>query len=141
MPLIYRAMIVDGDGRPKVAPTSRGLGVRVPPAAKPDITPDAAGLVKPGTGGMSVSPNWRDLPYWLIPARLSHLVYGAIGRDDAACFRMGDGPFASGPVTVGLDLRVDGPTHGLVEPASETAVADYQQALADTRDEWTVDES
>jgi hypothetical protein len=116
------------------------VGVRVPPAARPDIIPDAAGLVTPGMGGMSVSPNWRDLPYWLILARLSHLIFGATGRNDAACFRMGNGPFTSGPVAADLELRVDGPTHGLIEPAAVMTVADYQRALAATRDQWIVDE-
>ena len=49
MPLIYRSMIRDGD-RPKIGPTARTLGARIPG----DIS-EHGGFVFPGTGGMSVA--------------------------------------------------------------------------------------
>jgi hypothetical protein len=140
MPLIYRAMTVDADGRPKVGPTARTLGARVPPDPKPDVTPDSNGMVQPGTGGMSVAPNWRHLPTHRIPKRLRHLVPKAHGKNEDACWRLGDGPFADGPVAEGLSLRVDAPRHGLIEPDAVTAEPAYQAALAATGGEWTIDE-
>jgi hypothetical protein len=140
MPLIYRAMTRDNDGRPKVGTTARTLGVRLPPDPKPDITPDSNGVVRPGTGGMSVAPAWRRLPLYRIPRRLRHLVPQAHGKDEDACWTMGDGPFADGTLAAGLALRVDSARHGLVEPDGEMTVEAYQEALAATRDHWTVDE-
>jgi hypothetical protein len=141
MPLIYRAMTVGADGKPKVGPTARTLGARVPPDPKPDVTPDANGAVRPGTGGMSVAPNWRRLPTHRIPKRLRHIVPKAHGKNEDACWCLGDGPFADGPVAPGLSLRVDAPRHGLVEPDAVMTAPAYQDALAATRDDWTIDEA
>lgn len=140
MPLIYRAMTVDGDGKPKVGQAARTLGARVPPAGKPDIRPDGAGIVRPRTGGMSVAPGWRNLPAHRIPKRLKPLMPDAAGKDEDACFCMGDGPFVSGAVATDLELRVDRPEHGMVEPAAAMPASDYQRALAVTRDQWVIDE-
>src|SRR5579885_2931884 len=128
MPLIYRAMTVDADGKPQVGPSARTLGARVPPDPKPDITPDSNGVVRPGTGGMSVGPAWRRLPLHRIPRRLRHLVPHAHGKDEDACWRMGDGPFADGVVAVGLALRVDSARHALVQPDREMLAQVYQDA-------------
>src|SRR5262245_5119252 len=96
-------MTREGD-HPKIGPTARALGVRVPR----DI-PVADGLVSPGTGGMSVAPSWRELPPWRIPRRLNHLAPGAAGNDTDACWRMGEGPFEAGVVADRLVLRPDRP--------------------------------
>lgn len=53
---------------------------------------------------------------------------------------MGNGPFASGTFVPSLDLRVDQPTHGLVEPSFVMPISEYQALLEATRNEWTVDE-
>jgi len=53
---------------------------------------------------------------------------------------MGEGPFADGPIATGLSLRLDPARHGLVEPTEEAAVQAFQDALAATRDQWTIDE-
>lgn len=65
MPTLYRAMKVDHvDGMPLAESTARGLGVR--PGI--DIPVDDFGLVDPGGGGMSVSPDAIDnLPPWRRP--------------------------------------------------------------------------
>jgi hypothetical protein len=44
-------------------------------------------------------------------------------------------------MATGLQLRIekDG-IHGLVEPAAPTSLAEYQQALAGTREQWVVEE-
>jgi hypothetical protein len=128
-------MIRDGD-HPGTGPTARTLGVRIPA----DL-PAPDGMVSPGTGGMSVSSNWRALPPWRIPSRLSHLAPDASGRDDLFCWKTGDGTFDSGPLADGLLLRLDSPTHGLVEPAEVMQVEAFQGLLAATRDLWVIDEA
>jgi hypothetical protein len=135
MPLIYRSMSREGD-HPKVGPSARTLGVRVPE----DILAPG-GFVSPRSGGMSVAPSWRDLPPWRIPIRLIHLAPKAAGRQrDVYCWRMGEGSFMEGGVANGLTLRPDDPKHGLVEPAEVMTIDHYQTALAATRDLWCIDE-
>jgi hypothetical protein len=49
MPILYRGMIEDTDGKPEVSPTARGLGVR----SGRDVAAMALDdLVFPGDGGM-----------------------------------------------------------------------------------------
>jgi hypothetical protein len=127
-------MTRDGD-RPMVGATARTLGVRI----TKDISVQAD-RVRPRTGGMSVSPSWRKLPQHRIPRRLLHLVPEASGKDDDACWRMGEGPFETGTVADGLILRLDTPRHGLVEPVETMPAEDYQAKLAATRDLWRIDE-
>lgn len=143
MPLVYRSMLADR-GKPRVGATAKTLGVRVAPDPKPDIPVDTAGLVWPGTGGMSVAPNWRSLPGHRIPARLVDKHPSATGKNSLYCWRLGAGDFLAGPVAPDLTFRPDPNTpaqHGLVEPAQEMSLADYQAALAATRDHWVVDEA
>lgn len=134
MPLIYRSMTPDGD-RPKVGPTARTLGARVPA----DI-PVQDGHVSPGTGGMSVTPSWRDLAPHRIPRRLVHLAPSAHGSNNDFCWRMGEGPFEKGAVSEDLELRPDRPPHGSVEPSATMTLDRYQAALAATQDQWQIDE-
>src|SRR6516164_4279167 len=61
MPLVYRAMLADGD-RPQVGQTALSLGVRVPPDENADVAVSADGMAEPRSGGMSVAPAWRMLP-------------------------------------------------------------------------------
>jgi hypothetical protein len=141
MPLIYRVMTVD-DGRPKVANSARGLGVRVGGGPNDDIPVTVAGHVAPNSGGMSVAPTWRDLPEIRIPSRLRDKgVLFARGKDSDACWRMGEGMFLAGVVAEGLRLRPDRPDHGVVEPAIEVPLEKYATDLAATRDMWVIDES
>ncbi len=135
MPLIYRSMTRDGN-RPGLGSTARALGVRVP-----GDLPDLGGLVVPGTGGMSVSRAWREMPAWRIPIRLKPLEPKAAGKQsDLYCWSMGEGPFARGYVADGLRLRPDDPTHALVEPSDTMTIDEFQLALAATRDQWRIDE-
>jgi len=90
---------------------------------------------------MSVSPSWRTLPQHRIPKRLIHLVPEASGKNEDACWRMGEGPFAPGSVTIGLNLRLDHPNHGLVEPSEVISPDDFQARLAATRELWSIDEA
>lgn len=138
MPLVYRSMLRDGD-RPEIGPDKKMLGVKVAGDQYDDITPDATGRVHPGTGGMSVSPAWRDLPPHRIPKRLRAICPKAAGNNGMECWRLGSGPFESGSITDRLHLRVDSQTHGLVEPATMMSLDEYQDALAETVDDWSID--
>lgn len=138
MPRIYRAMFHD-DMKPVAGPERNQLGVRVPPDSPADVAPDAADHVAPGRG-MSVAPSWRKLPFFLIPERLKDKVPKARGEDTLRCWRHGEGVFVDGSINAHLALSRATPKHGEVEPARRIPLADYQAALADTRDAWEWDE-
>jgi hypothetical protein len=127
-------MLRDGD-HPQIGPTGKTLGVRIPE----DIA-EQSGVVQPGTGGMSVSPTWRDIPRHRVPRRLKHLADKAAGSNHLECWKMGNGPFEMGEIADGLSLRPDKPKHGLVEPWSIMTSIDYQNYLAATRDRWQIEE-
>ncbi len=137
MPKIYRGMKQD-QGRLALGPTAQTLGARVPE----DIEADAAGMVRPGTGGMSVSPSLRDLPYFRVPKRLRALHSTATGSNDLFVWSMGTGDFVGEPVNNQLCLRLDPDDgkHGFVEPAKGMSSNEYQNALTATQDQWAVDE-
>jgi hypothetical protein len=134
MPLIYRGMLRDGD-HPEIGPSRKTLGAQVPG----DLS-DEEGLVKPKTGGMSVSPTWRDIPMHRMPRRLKHLAHQATGSNTYECWKMGEGPFQGGVVTEGLSLRLDKPKHGLVEPSIIMKTTEYQEYLARTCNLWIIEE-
>jgi hypothetical protein len=124
---LYRAMKVSADGLPEVGPTARSLGVRAADQAPHNDVPAAAPTdsITPGTGGMSVTPNDpMNLPKQRRPAAL-----GGTGKDPV--WEIDDADLGSG-----LQFRQDKPTHGLIEVKDEMALADYEQALAATRDKW-----
>jgi hypothetical protein len=52
---------------------------------------------------------------------------------------MGSGPFAAAVVSERLRLFTDSPGHGMVEPVLTMAVDEYQRALADTADQWSIE--
>ncbi len=142
MAIIYRVM-TNQDGRPKIGPTRRTLGVKARPgdeSEEVDIPTDWHGIVRSNTGGMSVAPSWRDLPRHRIPARLRCLLPSACGKNEDACWRMGQGPFQHASVASGLCLRVTSRIHGLVEPAMAVSLDQYQSDLAATQNEWVIDE-
>lgn len=139
MPLIYRSMTVDG-GKPLVASTGRGLGVRLGNSPNDDIAVDVDGNVHPRSGGMSVVPTWRDLKVHRIPKRLKHIVPEARGNNSDACWRFGDGGFDDGVLAPNLSLRRENETHGFVEPARVLVANEYVASLAATRDQWIIDE-
>lgn len=140
MAYIYRAMLREGN-QPAVGGLGKALGVRLPPDPHPDIVPNEEGAVLPQTGGMSVVPDWRKLPYFLIPQRLKHLVPKARGSNELVCWRMGESHFVAGGLTDRLSLRIDRPSHALIEPRDSMSARDFQSALAATRTQWLPDES
>ncbi|HWE36791.1 MAG TPA: hypothetical protein VG406_09515 [Isosphaeraceae bacterium] len=108
------------DGKPEVGPTARTLGVR------PNVDlPVFGGLVRSGTGGLSVAPDDAgNFPTHRLPPSL-----GGIGKDavwSIAIDRIGGG----------LTFRQDKPKHGLIEPAREMTSDTFQRALADTAPSW-----
>jgi hypothetical protein len=142
MPKIHRAMRKADDGKPLVDATGKGLGVRGAPVnGVVDVDLDQEGNVILNGKGMSVAPSWRDLPIFLISKRLRDRFPAARGADDLYCFRHGTGPFADGSVDVGLNLIVDSVKHGVIVPPTAVRLDRYQLDLANTRDQWIVDEA
>ena len=143
MPKMFRSMLDEG-GKPKVGNDGKLLGVRIPPDPNADLPVDPNGKVHPQTGGMSVAPDWRKLPYFLIPKRLNASVPRARGKNDLVCWSMGEGDFESATLNDHLELRVDqghAPTHGVVEPNFEMMIDSFQAALSQTCDLWVIDEN
>lgn len=137
MPRIVRAMKPDGP-YPLVGASKKALGVEIGSGRNDDLRGDAKGLVRPETGGMSVSPTWRDLPGHRIPRRLRVLCPKATGNDYFDCWQFGDGPFIDETITEELSLRTDHLSHGVVEPSHEMSASHYQAALAATRENWSL---
>jgi hypothetical protein len=127
----------DEDGLPHVEQSANGLGVR--PGVDIDVDPQDNVLVN--GKGMSVSPNWRDMPLFRIPERLRHLKPGARGSNNTFCFCRGSGPFQRGAFAEGLMLEPDSTTHGTIAPDRVMPLGDYESALGATRPDWHVDET
>jgi len=108
------------DGRPKVGPTARTLGVR----PGHDL-PVVDGMVGPGTGGMSVAP---DSPMNLPPHRRPPR-FGGTGKDQVWGI---DIESLDGDV----QFRQDKPAHGVIEPAKDMTIERFQDALAALAPRW-----
>ncbi len=117
---LFRGMKTDG-AYPLVEQTARGLGVRV----GTDVSPDSAGYVHPGHGGMSVAP---DDPFNLQQHRRPP-AYGGTGADTVWVI-------GQDQLVARLTFRADGITHGLIEPVASTDLSAYRSALAETRENW-----
>jgi hypothetical protein len=143
MPTIFRAMRRAGDGLPSAGSASKELGVRVPPNPNADIDLDENGNVILNGKGMSVAENWRGLPPHLVPKRLKPIFPGAAGSDNVACFRLGQGQFSPGPLNARLTLvlKRHDTRAGNIVPARSVREHEFQDDLAATRDEWTIDET
>ncbi len=110
-------------GVPVTGASARSLGAR----PDWDIPIDDAGLVRPGTGGISVSPeDPRNLPTHRLPPE-----FGGTGKDPI---------WTIGEYELGehLSYRPDprNPKHGLIEPTHTMTFEEYQQALHGTRNRW-----
>ena len=121
---LFRVMRKDADGAPLCGTGNLMLDARVPV----DIRPDAAGRVRPGRGGMSVTPG---SPRWL-PIHLRPETLGGAGRLPV---------FVIGLAMLGVDLtyRPDEKKpdrHGYVEPSAVLGLAAYQDALFRTAPHW-----
>jgi hypothetical protein len=143
MPTFYRTMKQAEDGQPEVGSESKQLGVRVAPNPNADVDLDEKGDVILNGKGMSVAENWRGLLPHLIPKRLKPSFSGAAGSNSLACFRLGQGPFAPGPVNAQLSLIVKehDPHAGNVVPARAVPERQFRGDLAATRGDWIIDET
>lgn len=122
---LFRTFVTDDKNLPKIGVENFMLGARVPI----DIKPDAAGMVHPGKGGMSVTPNDPSrLPPHLRPVNLPG------GQSTLPVFFIASSK-------LGATLRFQPATrhperHGFVEPAMATKLEAYQNALGDTVTYW-----
>jgi hypothetical protein len=129
------------DEKPEVSCTGKGLGVRIKPVnGCVDVHLDDDGLVIRNGEGLSVAPHWRRLPHFLIPERLKDKVPKARGSDELHCFRMGDGEFADAALNDALEFLRDGSTHGVIAPRVPLTGEQFQERLANTRQNWDLDE-
>jgi hypothetical protein len=104
-----------------VGPSARALGVR-----PGDDIPVVGGRVRPGTGGMSVAP---DDPMHLPRHRRPPSLAGT-GRDPVWGIALD---------SLGADVvfRQDKRHHGLLEPAREMSIDEFQGALAALAPRWS----
>lgn len=122
---LFRSMQSAEDGLPLLDASSRTLGAR----PQVDIPIDDSGMVQPGTGGMSVSPDDpRNLPPHRRPPG-----FGGTGLDQVFTIREAD---------LGSDLvyRADpaNPSrHGFIEPMRPMTFQRYQVAIWATRTAWS----
>lgn len=116
-------MRTDVDGLPAVGPTARTLGIRRD-GTDIDIAED--GTVHPHTGGMSAA----IAPEYLVEHRRPEK-FGGRGKDPLWMIRsesLGEG------LRYTEDEELAG--HVLIEPVSEMSLAEYEEWLASTREDW-----
>jgi hypothetical protein len=124
MPRLFRAMKENEAGLPEEEDSARALGIRPGidvPVSKPEE------LLRPGQGGMSVSPDDPlNLPAFRRPAE-----YQGVGKDPVWTISSAElGPdlsYRSDPASAG---------HGFIEPARPMTLGDYQRALSQTHGLW-----
>jgi hypothetical protein len=122
--LLYRIMKSEQGNPtlPRTGASASTLGAR----ADKDITPDKYGIVFPGTGGMSVTP---DNPAFLPPNMLTEVQHGKmfVFEIDVA------------DLLPSLSYRPDPAkplVHGFVEPIAPMAFDTYQTAIWSTQGQW-----
>jgi hypothetical protein len=106
------------------------LGVRTPQ----DIATDAAGMVNPGTGGLSVAPD----SFWNLPnhRRPRGMLRGSTGHPLDRVYAVASTSIPETSLRVRADPRA--PTkHAFIEPAAPVRLSGYEEALAGTRPLWT----
>jgi len=120
---LFRSMQAQGDV-PAVGSSARTLGARFD-----DIEVDDDGLVRPGTGGISVAPDEAtNLPaHRLLPE------YGGTGKDPV--WWIGEDDLGD-RLSYRPDPDPDTPNHGFIEPAHTMTFEEYQQALQSTQARW-----
>ena len=119
---LFRSMR-DAGGVPEIGPSARTLVVR-----RNEIAVGEDGLVRPLTGGVSVSPgNPTNLPSHRRPPE-----FGGNGRDPVWCLSSCDLP-------QGLTYRPDpdNPTgHGFIEPSRPMTLGEFETLLEQTQSAW-----
>ena len=117
---LYRSMIEDA-GKPMLGSRGGMLGVR--PGY--DILISDDGMVRPETGGMSVTP--RDPRY--LPRHRKPPALGGRGRDPV--FRI-----LCAVLPPALRYAEESLSHGVIEPAADCPFSVYQENLHGTCDQW-----
>ena len=142
VPRVVRPMRVDPDNLPTVGTRSKCLGVREPPDPHADVDIDGAGDVLLNRKGLSVTADWKQLPGHLIPEHLDDGFNGASGRG-LRVFVHGAGAFQEGPLATRLELiyKAGKTDTGLIVPTTLESLKQFQQNLAATRSDWSIDES
>ncbi|MEZ5096458.1 MAG: hypothetical protein R2731_10255 [Nocardioides sp.] len=109
-------------GTPELGSSAKTLGAR--PGI--DIPVDEGGMVRPGTGGMSVNDSPTGMPEYRRPPS-----FGGSGKDlNMYCISSCD----LGP---GLRYVPDAGGHGFLEPAWEMPFEEYQGYLHGTAGSWS----
>jgi hypothetical protein len=127
--LVFRGMRSCDDGKPQLGQSALALGVRVPK----DITPDAAGDVRPGTGGMSVAPDSElNVPNHLRPKAMG---YGSSGPNNVRMYAIAKVRVSIGNLTLRPDPEA-ATIHAFVEPGQVMPLVHYEGAISSTRDDW-----
>lgn len=123
---VYRAMVAEQGGQPKLGETGRYLVARTAGPIR-DVTPDKDGNVHPGTHGVTVAP---DAPTNL---RNNHLpvALGGTGKDPVFELRLDDLPD-------GLMYRYEeeDPLHGFIAPSRSMPDVEYKGLIASTQGLW-----
>ena len=134
---MFRTMMKDDDDKPMVGQGFCQLGAR-----PTEVDLDAQNNAITTDKGMSVAPEWRLLPFVVLPRRLDPR-----GRctKPVHCFRRGIAPFQQVLFGNNLELVPDPPVqgvvkHGIVRPAQAVPAVAHQQNLAATRAEWAIRE-
>lgn len=129
---VFRGMISDDDGLPRVGATGRTLGARPGYAGdepEPDIELGPGGVVQPGIGGMSVStPPIANLP----PHRRPPEHGGTVKKIKVY-------ELDTDTLPEELRYRIDPfgrGRHVFIEPSVEMPFEEYQRALHNTRHLW-----
>jgi hypothetical protein len=127
---VLRGMRPADDGSPRLGPTPKTLGARPagPDGEDGDIPVGEDGMVRPGTGGMSVSPY---PPSNIVPFRRPPEHGGTAKK-----FRLYE--IETDELPEELVARDDPHREGhvFIEPAREMSFEDYQSALESTEDLW-----
>lgn len=130
----------DTDGSPIVGDAANKLGVRFPPVAPADVDLcPATGKVLANRKGMSIAPDWRNLPVHRIPVRLQPRFPAAVGSNRYRCYRLREFEFVDCSISQLLVLFV-GQGHGVICPRVDMPADQLRVALSETRAEWEVDE-
>jgi hypothetical protein len=116
-------MEVGDDGQPHIG--SEDLGVRI----KIDIRPDEKSRVRPGMGGMSVTP---DDPFDL-PRPHRPLEFGGTGKRPVWQIPLHQLP---GDLAYRVDPKRR--THGYIEPSKAMDLSQYQSAIESTAPAWSL---
>lgn len=114
----------DGTGSPAVGQSARMLGVR----PGKDIPVNDDDTVSPNTGGMSVA---FDRPEHLPPHRRPSR-FGGTGRDPVFAIEQEQ------VQALVVREKVTDRTRGLIEPPVRCLLIEFEKALADTREAWSL---